>query len=70
MNQPAKKTVAKKSVAKRSVASFPTTVRVEAVADVYADIGRHRLRAKRGDVFEVPVETVAQLLESGVVREI
>ena len=46
------------------------TVPVHAITDVYADIGRHRLRAKRGDIFEVPVETVAQLLESGVVREI
>jgi glycosyltransferase involved in cell wall biosynthesis len=52
------------------IQAVPVTVQVQALTDVYADIGTHRLRAKRDDVFEVPVETVAQLLESGVIREL
>lgn len=50
--------------------SKPSTMMVEAVQNVYADIGRWRLRAVKGEKFPVPVETVAQLVESGVVIEI
>lgn len=55
-------------VASTSVGTPKMTV--EAVSNVYADIGRWRLRAVKGERFDVPVETVQQLLESGVVREI
>lgn len=44
------------------------TTEVKAVTNVYADIGPHRIRAVKNDVFSVPSETVAQLVESGVVQ--
>ena len=48
--------------------SFP--VKVRAIRHVEADIGDYRIRARNGDVFEVPSSTVAQLVESGCVVEL
>lgn len=56
-------------LADRKIVS-PTTMKVKATANVYADIGNHRIRAVKGELFDVPISTVTQLLESGVIQEI
>jgi len=57
-------------LAKQDFVELAPPVEVLALRNVYADIGRHRIRGSKGDVLTVPASTVQQLLDSGLVQEL